>query len=348
LVAVCGILAVVFDGGLGAPVGTATASPTVTTAPTTTATTLPPTTAAPTTLPVTAPPPPPTEPPPPAPDPLAAGAVAPVGVVRTPSGIVAPVLADLGGGLYDVQTPCDARATVAGTPVGPIDIVLDPGHGGEEPGAVGPNGLQEKDVNLAVAQQVADRLRAAGLRVLLTREFDVRLTLAHRANVATALGATFLSIHHNAVADGPSAGPGTEVYYQIANPESLRLAGLVVDEVRAALAPFGVAWASDAENGAKARVRASDGADYYGVLRRTAGVTGVLSEAGYLSNPPEADLFATAEGQAAEAGAIARAVLRWYAGEGAGGAADASSPPSTAASGGGGGGTEGCIDPALG
>ena len=53
------------------------------------------------------------------------------------------------------------------------------------------------------------------------------------------------------------------------------------------------------------------------MLRRTAGVTAVLSEAGYLSNPAEADLFASAEGQQAEAEAIARAVLRWYGGDAA-------------------------------
>ena len=59
-----------------------------------------------------------------------------------------------------MQTPCDNRATVTGTPLGGADIVLDPGHGGDEPGAVGPNGLVEKELNLAVAQLVADALRA--------------------------------------------------------------------------------------------------------------------------------------------------------------------------------------------
>jgi hypothetical protein len=122
----------------------------------------------------------------------------------------------------------------------------------------------------------------------------------------------------------------------------------VVEEVRAALAPFAVAWASDLDHGARARIRSSDGTDFYGVLRRTAGVTGVLTEAGYLSNPAEAELFGSAEGQAAEAGAITRAVLRWYGGESAADAAFSPNPPSTGASGGPGGGPSGCIDPDLG
>ena len=194
-------------------------------------------------------------------------------------------IADLGGGTYEVQTPCDARATIAATPVGPVDVVIDPGHGGSEPGAVGPNGLREKDLNLAVAEQTAALLRQAGLRVVLTREVDVRLTLAHRANIAVGLGATFLSIHHNAAPDGPSAGPGTEVYFQVANPESQRLAGLVVEEVRAALAPFAVAWASDADNGARARIRSSDGTNARSSGNPGAAAAAIPAAVGYNTVP---------------------------------------------------------------
>ena len=56
---------------------------------------------------------------------------------------------------------------------------------------------------------------------------------------------------------------------------------------------------------------ARDGSDFYGVLRRTAGVPAVLIEAGYLSSPAEAELFARPDVQTAEAVAIARAVLRY-------------------------------------
>lgn len=278
--------------------------------------------------------------------PLPAG---PSGVVVTNAGILAPVTVDLGNGTYEVQTPCDARLVVAGTPLAGAHIVLDPGHGGDEPGAVGPNGLVEKDLNLAVAQRTAEVLRAAGATVVLTRDTDLRLTLASRAGIALGLRpVAFVSIHHNAAADGPSPIPGTEVYFQVASPESQRLSGLLVEEIRNGLAPFGGPWESDVTNGGKARVRGDTGEDFYGVLRRTAGVTSVLTEAGYLSNPAEADLFAREDVQQAEAEAIARALTRFVEGAWADGSAFSPAPPATGEGGGGGGGPEGCVDPPLG
>jgi N-acetylmuramoyl-L-alanine amidase len=274
----------------------------------------------------------------------------PPGVLFTAvSGVMAPITADLGDGSFEVQTPCDARAVVTGFPLIGAHVVLDPGHGGDEPGAVGPNGLLEKDLNLAVARFTAQRLREAGATVVLTRDEDLRVTIATRAGIALGLQPTaFLSIHHNAASDGPSAAPGTEAYFQVASPDSRRLAGLVVEEVRAALGPFGGPWESDTDNGAKARVRSANPAeDFYGVLRRTAGVTSVLSEAGYLSNPAEADLFGREEVQRAEADALARALTRFVQGEEAGADAFSPSPPSTGPSGGSGGTAEGCVDPVL-
>jgi N-acetylmuramoyl-L-alanine amidase len=274
------------------------------------------------------------------------------GALETPSGIVVPIVGVRADGSFDVQTPCDARTVVAGGSVlHGAHVVLDPGHGGDEPGAVGANGLTEKDVNLAVAQRTAELLRAAGATVVLTRPGDERVTLATRAGIAVALRpVAFVSIHHNAAADGPSTGPGTEAYFQFASPESQRLAGLLVEEVRAALTPFGGPWESDADNGAKARISSASGEDFYGVLRRTAlgGVTGVLSEAGYLSNPVEADLFARDDVQQAEAQAIADALTRFLDGQQQPPAAAFSTqPPATGGGGTGSGGPEGCVDPPL-
>jgi hypothetical protein len=87
--------------------------------------------------------------------------------------------------------------------------------------------------------------------------------------------------------------------------------------------------------------------DFYGVLRRTAGVTSVLSEAGYLSNPSEADLFAREDVQQAEAEALARALTRFVTGDEPAADAYAPSPPSTGAAGGSGGTADGCVDPVL-
>lgn len=267
--------------------------------------------------------------------------------VTTPSGQTLPVLADNGDGTHVVETPCSNQATVSGTPLAGAHVVLDPGHGGEESGAVGPNGLREADVNLAVAQRAAETLQAAGATVVLTRTSDVRITLAARANLAQALQpAAFLSLHHNTEPDGPSDRPGSEVYFQIADPESQRLAGLLHEELLAAFDDFAVPWVSDTGAGALARVRSDDpNVDYYGVLRQSAGVPAVLAEAAYLSNPAEADLLATPGFQQVEADAIARAIVRFVSTDdpGSGFAANR-----VGGSSGPGGGTAGCEDPPLG
>ena len=92
-------------------------------------------------------------------------------------------------------------------------VVLDAGHGGHDAGAIGPTGVQEKDVALAITLKAAERLRQEpGVQVVLTRERDVFLPLPQRARVANDLGADlFVSIHANA---SPSPEPwGIETYY---------------------------------------------------------------------------------------------------------------------------------------
>jgi len=273
----------------------------------------------------------------------------PVRAVVTSTGLTLPVLADRGDGTYEVQTPCSNSAVVSGTPLTGAHVVLDSGHGGSEPGAVGPNGLTEKELNLAVVRLVADELRAAGATVVLTRDQDVRVTLATRALLATNLAPiAFVSIHHNAAPDIPSTtGPGTEVYFQVASEASRRLAGLIVDEVRVALGAFPAEWATDVPNGAEARISA-DGTDFYGILRRGGSTTTVLSEAAYLSNPTEADLLIRPDVQQAEASAIARAITRFQQTESPTDGAFAPGGPLTQPSGGPGGGSAGCVDPPLG
>ncbi len=80
-------------------------------------------------------------------------------------------------------------------------VVLDPGHGGSNPGAHGPRpaALQEKLLTLAIATQVGDRLRARGIAVQLTRTDDRTMTLRQRVAIANRLPADlFISIHANA------------------------------------------------------------------------------------------------------------------------------------------------------
>lgn len=94
-----------------------------------------------------------------------------------------------------------------------LTVVVDPGHGGRDPGAIGPSGLMEKDVTLAMARVLADRLRnELNCKVVLTRDSDVYLPLNQRTEIANKLGADlFISLHANA---NKSPRPyGVETFY---------------------------------------------------------------------------------------------------------------------------------------
>jgi N-acetylmuramoyl-L-alanine amidase len=91
-------------------------------------------------------------------------------------------------------------------------VVVDAGHGGSDPGAIGPGGLREKDVTLAVALELERRLVARGFRVVMTRRGDATLSLEERTALAEGVGGdVFVSIHVNAAAR--SAANGIETYY---------------------------------------------------------------------------------------------------------------------------------------
>ena len=90
-------------------------------------------------------------------------------------------------------------------------IVLDPGHGGEDPGAIGKSGLREKDVVLSIARETKKRLEGMGYKVFMTRNEDVFIPLGVRVAKARKLRADlFISIHADAFTS-PSAR-GTGVY----------------------------------------------------------------------------------------------------------------------------------------
>ena len=277
------------------------------------------------------------------PQPLAAGTK----VVATRNGVIAPLVGVNPDGTVVITTPCGARASVAGvTAIGPVDIVLDPGHGGVESGAVGANGLAERTLNLAVANLTQAALQRAGIRTLVTRTADYRVTLGQRAAIIKAAAPrAAISIHHNGGSDGPRDSPGTEVFYQHASADSRRLAGLSYEEGFAALKQYpGIAWQADRDAGAKARLNNSGG-DYYGMLRQPAPVVTVLSEGLFLSNPPEAELIARTDVQTVEAEAIARAIVRYFTTADLGSGFTEAYPRTEPA--GPGGGSGGCTDPPL-
>jgi N-acetylmuramoyl-L-alanine amidase len=105
-------------------------------------------------------------------------------------------------------------------------VVLDPGHGGHDPGASGPSGLREKDVTLDIAHRAAPLIaRELGISTLLTRDSDDYVALDERTARANAFRADlFISIHCNASDDGAGRGVMTFVLDDARDPTSTRVA----------------------------------------------------------------------------------------------------------------------------
>ncbi|MDH3706587.1 MAG: N-acetylmuramoyl-L-alanine amidase [Acidimicrobiia bacterium] len=267
------------------------------------------------------------------------------GVVVSPSGVVLPVRAVLGGGIYRVMTPCTNEVEIGdGRFVGGADIVLDAGHGGSETGSVGSNGVVERDVNLVIAKKAKDILKARGYSVQLTRTTNIRLPLYSRGEIANSLDPlVFVSVHHNGGAVLTRSTPGTETYYQHDSDDSKRLSGILYEELYAMMSRFPTQYAYTVRAGVNTRVTSS-GADYYGIHRYTPGIPSAITEPGYLSNPAEAALFARADVQDAHAVAIADGIQRYLT---TGDPGSGYNGPFTDSSSGGTGGTGGCVDPPL-
>jgi N-acetylmuramoyl-L-alanine amidase len=112
--------------------------------------------------------------------------------------------------------------------IAPLKVVIDPGHGGKDPGARGPGGLLEKTVVLAIAKHVASRLREdLGASVVLTRTRDVFVSLGARTALANAERADlFISIHANASTTPSLAGVETYYLENTNDRATLRLAAM--------------------------------------------------------------------------------------------------------------------------
>ncbi|MBI5701812.1 N-acetylmuramoyl-L-alanine amidase [Candidatus Saganbacteria bacterium] len=107
-------------------------------------------------------------------------------------------------------------------------IVIDPGHGGEDPGAFGVNGIREKDLTLKTAFLISDQLRKNGASVFMTRRLDIKNDLSDIVDFTeNAKADIYIGVHYNSI-DGRSIS-GTETYYY--TPQSFRLASLVHKEM---------------------------------------------------------------------------------------------------------------------
>jgi N-acetylmuramoyl-L-alanine amidase len=171
-------------------------------------------------------------------------------------------------------------------------VVLDPGHGDTDPGAV-VGETAEKEINLAVALLVREQLeQQPGITVSMTRQDDTFLSLSERAQLANQGGADlFVSIHANALEDNDSYS-GIFTFYHPDKSEDRALAAKIQKAVTAACGAI--------DRG----VRSAD----YAVLRET-GMDAVLIETGFLTCPEELAKLVDPDYQALLAQGIAEGIL---------------------------------------
>lgn len=188
-------------------------------------------------------------------------------------------------------------------------IMIDPGHGGVDGGAVSKNNVSEKNINLAISLKLKDELKAKGYDVILTREEDKELcdngTIRHkkledlknRCKLKESSGCDmFLSIHLNKFPEEKYYG--AQVWYSKFE-ESRRLAHIVQEDLK-----------SNLQNGNK-RVEKSAG-DSYKLLRCHDVIPSVIVECGFLSNGNEEKLLITDEYQGKIAKSISESIDKFY------------------------------------
>ncbi|MCT7950410.1 N-acetylmuramoyl-L-alanine amidase [Ancylothrix sp. C2] len=119
--------------------------------------------------------------------------------------------------LQAAQTPPPnntPEANIPRIPSGRLSVVVDPGHGGGDPGAVGIGGIRETDIVLDISYQVAQMLEQNGIQAILTRTDDREIELQPRVQLAERINATlFVSIHANAISMSRPDVNGIETFY---------------------------------------------------------------------------------------------------------------------------------------
>lgn len=174
-------------------------------------------------------------------------------------------------------------------------ILIDPGHGGAERGASGPNGYPEKSVNLTVSQLLGRELEQRGATVYLTREGDRDLSLAERVALINRLQPTLsISIHYNALPDGGNAeqtqGVSAFWYQPQAHDLANFLEGYLVKNLNRP--SYGVFWNNLA-------------------LTRPSAAPAILLELGFMINPQEFEWVINPKAQQRLAQTLAQGISEW-------------------------------------
>jgi N-acetylmuramoyl-L-alanine amidase len=177
-------------------------------------------------------------------------------------------------------------------PRGKVVVLIDPGHGGKDPGAIGIGGVREKDVILPIGRRIAAILQQNGVQAVLTRDSDYFVTLPGRVQLAERANAdVFVSIHANAIGPGRPDVSGLEVYYY---DSGLGLARIVHNNILQSL---------------NVRDRGVRRARFY-VLRKSS-MPSILVETGYLTGREDIAKLRTSAYQNQMAEAIARGILQY-------------------------------------
>jgi len=182
--------------------------------------------------------------------------------------------------------------------VHPIIIVIDPGHGGRDPGAIH-HGVVEKDVVLAISHMVAEHLsRHTDIRVYMTRSADEFVELSDRTELANQMADVFVSIHANAVENRPHVS-GIETWFMPNSRDNSR--GFTSMQLAQIVQRHMVNATGAVDRGIK---------DYYDfVVLRDLTMPAVLVEVGFLTNAAEAARLATTAHQQQLARAIYEGII---------------------------------------
>lgn len=184
-------------------------------------------------------------------------------------------------------------------------VLLDAGHGGSDPGKVGVNGVQEKDINLVIAKLVKERLEGQEIEAVLIREEDEMLSgegegskkledMRARVDAINSNQPNLtVSIHQNSYEDASVSG--AQVFYYSDSKEGQKAAEIMQKSLLAV---------------DEANTRQAKGNDSYYLLKRTK-VPTIIVECGFLSNPVEADKLADEEYQMQMAEAICQGILEY-------------------------------------
>ena len=185
-----------------------------------------------------------------------------------------------------------------------VVIVVDPGHGGEDPGKVGINDVLEKDLNLQIAKKVKKLLEEAGIKIVMTRtndkvpdakkeDLNQRVQLINETKPKLAL-----CIHQNSYPDAKIKG--AQVFYHTITPEAEDVASIVQEQLRTV----------DPTNTRQIKEN-----DTYFMLKNTQ-VPTIIVECGFLTNPDEAAKLTQEDYQDQLAQAICEGIIKWMNGNG--------------------------------